>query len=39
MNGRRIWNGFHFRSAVADGNALGHAVAEFAVANSLGPTD
>jgi hypothetical protein len=24
----RIWNGFHFRTATTDGNALGHAVAD-----------
>ena len=24
----RIWNGFHFRTAMTDGNALGHAVAD-----------
>jgi hypothetical protein len=35
----RIWNGFHFRSAMTDGNALGHAVADFAVANYFQPTD
>lgn len=29
----RIWNGFHFRSAMTDGNALGHSVADFVVAN------
>ena len=35
----RIWNGFHFRSAMTDGNALGHAVADFAVTNYFQPTD
>jgi hypothetical protein len=35
----RIWNGFHFRSAMTDGNALGHAVADFAVANYFQPID
>ena len=35
----RIWNGFHFRSAMTAGNALGHAVADFAVANHFQPTD
>ena len=35
----RIWNGFHFRSAMTDGNALGHAVADFAVAEYFQPTD
>lgn len=35
----RIWNGFHFRSAMTDGNALGHAVADFVVANYFLPTD
>ena len=34
----RIWNGFHFRTAMTDGNALGHAVAD-TVANTLHPTD
>ncbi len=34
----RIWNGFHFRSAMTDGNALGHAVADFVVANYFQPT-
>jgi hypothetical protein len=33
----RIWNGFHFRTAMTDGNALGHAVAK-AVANALHAT-
>ena len=35
----RIWNGFHFRSAMTDGNALGHAVANFVVANHFQPTN
>ena len=35
----RIWNGFHFRSAMSDGNALGHAVADYAVANYFQPTE
>jgi hypothetical protein len=35
----RIRNGFHFRSAMTDGNALSHAVADYAVANHLQPTD
>jgi hypothetical protein len=35
----RIWNGFHFRSAMTDGNALGHAIADFAVANYFQPTN
>jgi hypothetical protein len=34
----RIWNGFHFRSAMTAGNALGHAVAD-AVANHLHSVD
>jgi hypothetical protein len=34
----RIWNGFHFRSAMTDGNALGHAVADFVFANHFLPT-
>jgi hypothetical protein len=29
----RIWNGFHFRSAMTAGNALGHAVAESVAAH------
>ena len=32
----RIWNGFHFRTAMTDGNALGHAVAD-TVANHFQP--
>jgi hypothetical protein len=32
----RIWNGFHFRTAMTDGNALGHAVAD-TIANTLQP--
>ena len=35
----RIWNGFHFRSAMTDGNALGHAVADFVVANHFQATN
>ena len=35
----RIWNGFHFRSAMTDGNALGHTVADYVVANNFQPTD
>lgn len=35
----RIWNGFHFRSAMTDGNALGHSVADFVVANYFQPID
>jgi hypothetical protein len=30
----RIWNGFHFRTAMTDGNGLGHAVA-----STFHPTD
>jgi hypothetical protein len=30
----RIWNGFHFRTAMTDGNALGHAIAD-TIANTL----
>ena len=33
----RIWNGFHFRSAMTAGNALGHAVADN-VAGTLHPS-
>jgi hypothetical protein len=29
----RVRNGFHFRTATPDGNALGHAVANFVAAN------
>jgi hypothetical protein len=35
----RIWTGFHFRSAMTHGNALGHAVADFAIANYFQPTN
>ena len=35
----RIWNGFHFRSAMTDGNALGHAVADFVITNYFQPAD
>ena len=35
----RIWLGFHFRTAMTDGNALGHAVAAHAAANRFQPTD
>ena len=34
----RIWLGIHFRTAMTDGNALGHAVAD-TVASHLHPTD
>jgi hypothetical protein len=34
----RIWNGFHFRTAMRDGNGLGRTVAT-AVANTLHSTD
>jgi hypothetical protein len=34
----RIWNGFHFRTAMRDGNTLGHTVAT-AVASAFHPTD
>jgi hypothetical protein len=34
----RIWNGFHFRSAMTDGNGLGHSVADFIAANHFQPT-
>ena len=34
----RIWNGFHFRTAMTDGNALGHTVAD-TVAETFHPTD
>jgi hypothetical protein len=35
----RIWNGFHFRTAMTDGNALGHDVADYVFANYFQPTD
>jgi hypothetical protein len=34
----RIWNGFHFRTAMTAGNALGHAGAD-TVASTLRPAD
>ena len=34
----RIWLGFHFRTAMTDGNALGHAVADYAATHPL-PAD
>jgi hypothetical protein len=34
----RIWNGFHFRTAMTDGNALGHAVADFIISHHFQPT-
>ncbi len=34
----RIWNGFHYRTAMTDGNALGHAVAD-TVADTFRATD
>lgn len=35
----RIWNGFHFRSAMTDGNQLGHSVADYVAANYFQPAD
>jgi hypothetical protein len=35
----RIWNGFHFRTAMTDGNALGHSVADYVVAHNFQPAD
>jgi hypothetical protein len=35
----RIWLGFHFRTAMVDGNALGHAVAARVAADHFQPTD
>jgi len=35
----RIWLGIHFRTAMTDGNALGHAVADFAAAHYFQPAD
>ena len=34
----RIWLGIHFRTAMTDANALGHAVASFAADNYFQPT-
>ena len=33
----RIWLGYHFRTAMTDGNALGHAVAAFAADSTFAP--
>jgi hypothetical protein len=33
----RIWLGIHFRTAMTDGNALGHAVAAYAAENTFHP--
>lgn len=35
----RIWQGIHFRTAMTDGNALGHAVAEWTASNFFTATD
>jgi hypothetical protein len=35
----RIWNGFHFRTAMTDGNALGHNVADYVATHHFQPTD
>jgi len=35
----RIWHGIHFRTAMTDGNALGHATADDAAANYFQPSD
>jgi hypothetical protein len=35
----RIWLGLHFRKAMTDGNALGHAAADRIAANHFQPTD
>ena len=35
----RIWLGIHLRTAMTDGNALGHAVADYTVAHYFQPTD
>jgi hypothetical protein len=35
----RIWLGIHFRTAMTDGNVLGHAVADHAAAHYFQPTD
>jgi hypothetical protein len=34
----RIWLGLHFRTAMIDGNALGHAVADVAATNHFQPS-
>ncbi len=33
----RIWLGIHFRTAMTDGNALGHAVADHAAQHFFQP--
>jgi hypothetical protein len=35
----RIWNGFHFRTAMTDGNALGHNVADYVATHHFRRTD
>ena len=35
----RIWNGFHFRTAMTDGNTLGHEVADYVATHHFQPTD
>ena len=35
----RIWLGLHFRKAMTDGNAVGHAAADWVAANYFQPTD
>ena len=35
----RIWLGIHCRTVMADGNALGYAVADYAVTDDFQPTD
>ncbi|HEX5859880.1 MAG TPA: vanadium-dependent haloperoxidase [Microbacterium sp.] len=35
----RIWLGLHFRKAMTDGNALGHAAADWVAAHYFQPTD
>ena len=35
----RIWNGFHFRKAMIDGNQLGHDVFDWVAARYFQPVD
>jgi hypothetical protein len=35
----RVWLGIHFRTAMTDGNALGHAIADHAATNHFQPTN
>ena len=35
----RIWLGFHFRTAMTDGNRLGHRVSAWTIRHYFEPTD